>query len=379
MKKLMMVLLLAIGSCKEKPSEPITQNPLDNIAAGKRNYVWSVDSIDTGGRPWKIRLSTMWGSSPNDVWGTYGNGSPLDCLWHYDGVSWKPATDGTPLTADPQGQGYRIVYSVWGSGKNDVWAFGQYYHAGQGLFVMHYDGTSWQDVSATVIDQRTGLLLSNLQSTFFEPVWGTRKNGKDEIWAGGWRYVVHYDGTNWRSYDFGDSLVCSSLTSNGKDAYATVYNTYQFDANGFSLYHFVGDSAKKLDVAYSNISNLLNPYKFGFLLYTNGNILKTLGEGYLIMNTILPDGSIDTTKWQRDSTFTGSHTFWNLDVQSPKNIFAVGQRATYQYNGSDWQKIIFTVPNHQVDEQNQILQAVWTDGNEVFICDWQNGIVYHGR
>jgi len=369
----MMVLLLAIGSCKEKPSEPITQNPLDNIAAGKRNYVWSIDSVDTGGRPWKIRLLRMWGSSPNDVWGTYGNGSPLDCLWHYDGVSWKPATDGTPLTADPQGQGYRIVYSVWGSGKNDVWAFGQYYHAGQGLFVMHYDGTSWQDVSATVIDQRTGLLLSNLQSTFFEPVWGTRKNGKDEIWAGGVRYVVHYDGTNWRSYDFGDSLVCWGITSNGKDAYATTYNINQFVASGTTLYHFVGDSAYKID-------HTLTPggyEKFEYLLYATPNYLQTVGTGF-IRNQIKPDGSIDTTKWQRDSTAYNTVSFANLCPESPKNIFAVGAIVVYQYNGTDWQKININVPNY-VTPQLQIMTAGWTDGNEVFINDLQNGIVYHGR
>jgi hypothetical protein len=377
MKKLMMVLLLAIGSCKEKPSEPITQNPLDNIAAGKRNYVWSIDSVDTGGRPWKIRLLRMWGSSPNDVWGTYGNGSPLDCLWHYDGVSWKPATDGTPLTADPQGQGYRIVYSVWGSGKNDVWAFGQYYHAGQGLFVMHYDGTSWQDVSATVRDQRTGLLLSNLPYNFFEPVWGERKNGKDNIWAGGWRYVVHYDGTNWRSYDFGDSLVCSSLTSNGKDAYATVYNTYAIQASGLSLYHFVGDSAYKID----HTSLLNGDQKFGDGLYatstcllTAGAYLQPVGLGF-VHNAIKSDGGIDTTKWKRDSV---SFAVGQLFAQSPKNIFAHGVSVLCEYNGTDWQQINIAVPNY-ILPQNQNLQAIWADANEVFIADLQNGIVYHGK
>ncbi len=101
-----------------------TEPPIvDNIPAGKRDYVWSIDSVDYGNLPSLIQLESIWGSSPTDVWGVNGDASDVrDCLWHYDGVKWSRATEGTPITA---GNGNKVVYSVWGTAQNNVWAFGR--------------------------------------------------------------------------------------------------------------------------------------------------------------------------------------------------------------------------------------------------------------
>jgi hypothetical protein len=87
--KQMMLLLILFAQCDT------TEPPVDNIQPGKRNYVWGIDSISAPGFPY---LQSIWGSSPTDVWGAGFSEDLNDCLWHYDGKSWKRATESTPIT-----------------------------------------------------------------------------------------------------------------------------------------------------------------------------------------------------------------------------------------------------------------------------------------
>ena len=61
-------------------------------------------------------VSTIWGSSPDDVWlaGSLGR------LRHWDGAKWRAAEvslDGLPVQ--------KAIHAIWGSGPDDVWAVGQ--------------------------------------------------------------------------------------------------------------------------------------------------------------------------------------------------------------------------------------------------------------
>jgi len=64
--------MLFVYSCKNKPTQPDdnTQKP------GKRDYIWTIDSVDYGNLPSTIQLESMWGSSVTDVWGVAG-GAPI--------------------------------------------------------------------------------------------------------------------------------------------------------------------------------------------------------------------------------------------------------------------------------------------------------------
>ncbi|TAK56744.1 MAG: hypothetical protein EPO24_10710, partial [Bacteroidetes bacterium] len=56
--------MMILQGCKEEEPEII-----DTIQPGKRDYVWSIDSVDYGNLPSTIQLESIWGSSATDVWG----------------------------------------------------------------------------------------------------------------------------------------------------------------------------------------------------------------------------------------------------------------------------------------------------------------------
>lgn len=102
--------------------------------------------------------------APNDVWavGAYrvppqstGNSEWFAYTAHFDGQTWTSVPCPSPAVAP----GVRVVelYSVDGTGPDDVWAAGWKYlahpnngHIGPQLFVVHWDGQQWTEVAAPV-------------------------------------------------------------------------------------------------------------------------------------------------------------------------------------------------------------------------------------
>ena len=344
-------ILFTIVSCNS-PTEP----PIDNTPPGKRDYKWSIDSVDYGNRPSTIQLESIWGSSSTDVWGANGDAPDVrDCLWHYDGVKWSRATDGTPIT---EATGNKVVYAVWGSVKNNVWAFGRKINQNVlSAFIMHYDGSQWIDATPANVNS----LSSDLYNAY-----GTAEN---DIWVGGYEYALHYDGSKWTVYKVADSISVGTITGNNKYIYLSAYSPW--GKNIRYLYKLTDNKFTIVDQ-----SNIL---KFGLGLWASQQYLITFANG-VISTDIKIDGSININDWHRElttTTFIGGAGAYC--IQSSKNVFAVGQwNLIYQYNGTDWSKININVPNHTVDPY-ALFWGVWTDGNEIFICDTQNGIIYHGK
>lgn len=335
-----------------------TDPPINDIKPGKRDYIWSIDSVDYGNLPSLIQLESIWGSSATDVWGVNGDAPDVrDCLWHYDGVKWVRAIEGTPITA---GNGNIVVYSVWGSAQNNVWAFGRKINQGSlSAFIMHYNGIQWVDATPANV----AALSANLYC-----VYGAAANN---IWVGGYEYALHYNGSNWNTYKVADSIIVGSISGNGKYLYLTTYSPYNIDLR--AIYLLRNNSFIIIDQAPNY------PIKFGLSVWARQNDLKTFADG-VISTQIKNDGTININGWIREfttQTFLGGRGAYV--VQTCKNVFAVGQwNLVYHYNGTDWTQIYINVPNHTVDPLAS-LWGVWTNGSEVFICDRDNGIVYHGR
>ncbi len=345
----MLLTFIAI-SCNE--DEPTI---IDPIKPGKRDYVWSIDSVDYQNRPRLMRFESIWGSSPMDIWGVVPDAvDDFDDLWHFDGEKWLRATNIPPLT---DATNDIILYATWGTSKNDVWAFGnKNFQNKWGACILHFDGTGWANATPeNIVD---------LKSVLFN-VYG---KGKNDIWVGGSEYALHYDGNNWVSYFIEDSMVVSSITSSRNNIYLTAYNAY--GSNVRKLFRLVDNEFYAVD------STTFTTYKFGSNLWATTSSLKSLANG-IISTTIASDGKIDTSRWKRE--LTTNYFLLQKFIQSPKNIFVVGQGAhVYHYNGSDWKEIFISVPNHVIDPNTSLL-GVWTDGSEVFFSDRLNGIVYHGR
>lgn len=329
--------------------------PGDNTPPGKSDYVWSIDSVDYGTRPGTIQLEWIWGSSDTDVWGANGDAPDVrDCLWHYNGVDWSRATDGTPIT---QYTGNKVVYCVWGSAQNNVWAFGRKINGNTlSAFIMHYNGSQWTDATPANV-QALPIVLYD--------VYGVSNN---DIWVGGDDYALHYDGSKWQAYEVADSMIVATITGTGNNIYAHAYSPW--GKNLAQIYMYTGNGFKLAD------ETTVSENKFGGLIWATDGELISFTNG-IISTTTESDGSIDTSGWHRELT---TPTFFSARcVQSSKNVIAVGQwDLAYHYNGTNWERVNIDVPGHPVDPY-ALFFGVWTDGSQVFICDTQNGIVYHGR
>jgi len=343
-------LILLFVQCDTTESPPI-----DDVPPGKREYNWSIDSVDYGNLPSLIQLESIWGSSTTDVWGANGDAPDVrDCLWHYDGMMWSRATEGTPITA---GNGNIVVYSVWGTAQNNVWAFGRKINQGTlSSFIMHFNGSQWIDATPANISA----LSANLYC-----VYGTAANN---IWVGGYEYALHYNGSTWDTYFVADSIIVGSISGNGAQLFISAYSPWGlniqriYNLNNGSF--ILRDETTDLEL------------KFAGLLWANSWKLNSFLNGMVTTN-IYKDGTVNKNAWER--VFTTNTFFFERAIQTTKNIFAVGQwNLVYHYNGTNWAKITISVPDHTVDPL-ALFWGVWTNGTEVFICDTENGIVYHGR
>ena len=98
-------------------------------------------------------LTSVW-ARPNDVWAV-GYAGSAGQIWHNDGTGWK-------MSDPPVGTG--VLYGVWASGANDVWAVGTF-----GTTLHRTAAGTWLSVPSGFNDTLSG-------------VWG---GGPDDVWAVG--------------------------------------------------------------------------------------------------------------------------------------------------------------------------------------------------
>jgi hypothetical protein len=105
----------------------------------------------------------MWGFGPSDI---YHDGAITGEFLHYDGRSWYETTQRSP--------NFGIM---WGSSSAGIWAVGR-----DGV-VYHHDGVGW-----SMVDIGTEEDLNAVGGT-----------SASDIWIGGPRLLMHFDGRTWRN------------------------------------------------------------------------------------------------------------------------------------------------------------------------------------
>lgn len=355
--------VLFFGCPKDEPCT--TCPPPDNTPPGKREYVWSIDSVDYSNLPSTIQLKSIWGSSSTNVWGAGFTPDVRDCLWHYDSVKWTRATEGTPITVF--GNGSKIVGRVWGTSADDVWAIGgrTFSNAQQDQpFVMHYDGTIWSEVTGDINNMPTGCTA----------IYGVRKN---EFYVAQLNYIFHYNNGIWKKYKVGDNMLSWGLTGYKGIVYAVAYDISS-GGNRAIIVRIQNDQLYIDDetTLTSNTGSYNGKFEPSKPWISNG---KLYTAWHRIRETkILSDGSVDSSSWQSILSLPSGQYFVNTYFHTAKNVFVSGYpNLLYHYNGSDWNNINISVDSNPTPEGEY--SAIWTDGKEIFICDEQNGIIYHGR
>lgn len=140
-------------------------------------------------------LYDVWGSSANDVFAV----GDYCTIIHFDGNSWSQ------IYSD-----YGTLYGIWGTAWNNVFAVGGWENN-----ILHYDGSGWSEMYS---DQR---LLYD--------IWGS---SADNVFAvGEYGTILHFDGLSWTELDTQLSQTLYTVWgSSANDVFVATYNCiYRYD------------------------------------------------------------------------------------------------------------------------------------------------------
>jgi hypothetical protein len=252
-----------------------TAKDLFGVWGSGPNDVWAVGAAGTilhwNGCAWSASASDLllttavndvWGSGPGDVWAVGAE------IQHWDGSAWSNLGWAFPGTTAGGSHGTdrndvfpQILYSVWGSGPNDVWAVGSDCSgtdAGGVISIdcapdniLHWDGADWSvgpsgtpqtftdvwgsgpgdvwavGVGVFIIPPVTvhwdGSVWSAAGTNFgANGIWGS---GPDNVWAVGWGDILHWNGSDWSAATSGAALSLFGVWGNGpSDVWAVGYS-----------------------------------------------------------------------------------------------------------------------------------------------------------
>ena len=307
-----------------------TEPPINEIK-DPRKYTWTIDTLEYPGE-FQTALTSIWGSSPSDVYAVGHCSDIKGQMWHFDGKQWESFYL-------PFGVAY-TPGRVYGFGKNDIWIGGDFPDSNSKIsaFLIHYNGSTWNRVNLP--DSGLGI----------ESIGGF---GPNNVWFGGTNgTLLHWDGISISRehlpikipynadpfYNF-ISIAGGNSTGNYFFVRSPEYRSYllRYFQNNYTIIDSNSWYRQKLWV--SETGNIYQTGELGFYKW-NGN-----GWDNLLPNQLITTAGIAAT--------------------SENNIFIVGRKSdngiVYHYNGTDF----FLYENLQVP--NVSLFDAWTDGKEVFI------------
>ena len=195
----------------------------------------------------------IWGSSSTDVFVVGQDGA----LLHYDGTSWAEMSSGTTLG----------LYGVSGSSPSDV------HVVGESGVALHYDGDSWS-------------ALSSGTSDMLVDVWCASET---EAFAGGDRgTILHYDGSGWSPMTSGTNILLKGIWGSSADSIFVI-------GDEGTILHYDGAS-------WSPMTSGSNAYFWPFILFIT-RLLDLFHQFYISHNA--PPINAKVPKWSFRSETTG--------------------------------------------------------------------------
>ncbi|MGE5520987.1 MAG: hypothetical protein ACM3VS_13735 [Candidatus Dadabacteria bacterium] len=302
-------------SCKK---DTITGPDLSNLEPGRRDYLWSVDTLKMP----MNSLNSIWGSSPEDVWAVGAGGDFNDRLQHFDGSRWTAYNKEMIICAGN---------TLFGFSKNDVWM------GGQDGEIWHYDGVKWDRNYRYEVD---GTMLVNVKN-----IWGS---GPNDIYACGVLFykasafepdshkgfILHYDGNNWTEICKGDfNSQFSSIRKEKDKVYVFSLSIDQFsNVNDTFTFYELGGS--KLKPIYSNTCGQANWGHFelfgkDLLFWINKDVLSLVDSKINGNGTFIKLFTIDNPNFN-----------YYISGRNAKDVFISATDGLAHYNGDDTQYLL---------------------------------------
>lgn len=320
--------------------------PGDTLQPGRRDYVWAIDTISSGS--FQTYLTSIWGSSSNDVWICGFDSDRSKSIMHFDGGKWSTAQN-IPLQSyaiSPnivEGVDANFCVIVGGAKYLNQQPPPTYYDS---AMIMKYINGAWNVKSIGGINELWSLSVLSRDNFFV----GDRMGN-----------VLRFTGSNFEKYRLGarDNPVIILEALSAQEVYAITYyekNSPTSYYNGYFLYNFNGSSWTLLD---SNISST-NYNRTSIPTYIKG-IGRTL-YGCGDIGFVKKNGNM----WE----IITPGIYGQFGGTNEKNIFLGNQDfGVMHYNGQDWYRFeqLPWLPYSGVTVFSNAVFLIASDGSKTFI------------
>jgi hypothetical protein len=282
-------------------------NPVkpDNVAPGRRDYTWTIDTIKLGSF---TNLSRIGGSSPNDLWVVGCGGLAEECLWHYDGKKWT----------SPNIYVSSSFYGIFGLKGNEVWA-------GDVSNRIYKYGGNWSIYQTLPLNGYKFMVTSNIWGESPSNIFTAGYLEKGDSTNNSTGIIAHYDGKSW-------SLLNTPYINVSFNDIRVQKSTGIFIIQGLSNNN--GWYLEKI-LVYDNkeFKELLSTTYLTQLGYINGEVYMIANKKiYKYLNNTL-------TLWK---DFTNTLYYAGFKGRSEKDIIGYGIGKLVHYNGESWATLLET-------------------------------------
>lgn len=331
---LIIFLLLPITCCNT--IEP----PIDDVKPGRRDYSWTVDTINYG-----ESIEQIWASSPTDVW-AIGESNYRYNIWHFDGNNWS--TDSVFRDIAPG--------AIYGFSPNDIYISDGW----SGLW--KYDGVNWSHFVQLSKDGHTDIAIQN--------IWGESANDFYVLGAypdGDGFYnnpvIAHFDNGTWDMLNT-DGIVgiITHLYKNNYDEKIYFSDVgYWADYDSSYIYEYKKGSYERIYT-----STWVKGLQCNISLI-GGNVYFILGNkvSIRIHGIFVPVFTVDNSEFYQ--------RIWG---RSSKDIFLMMLDGLVHYNGSDMEYLFY-----YAQWGAHINGAAIFEKDVFFLVNQRNNLnlIYHGK
>ncbi len=338
--------LLNLG-CKKSVIEP----PPDYLQPGRRDYVWTVDTLKHPSS-FQTNMYNFGGTSPKNLFVVGFNDTYQRKMYHFDGVSWMPIK-----LSVAEGGFINIINdlsSIYGFNENNIFSVGSRYYdspTGTGYvdssLIIHYDGSVWKE---SLVGQGAPLNV----------IWGADANN---VWAMGVAgSIFFFNGLEWTKIKMRDDIQFHSINGTSKNnifALAIKLDVMPYDSIMSILFHYDGYGWREIDSGYEFTHQYFRASIWALdennIFIAGNGIYKKLGNTWV-------------------KFFDNGQGFSKIKGTSERNLFAVYESVQH-YNGLNWAELTMPIPIMFP------LTDIWTDGKEVFIVgnDGNTTYIFHGK
>ncbi len=277
------------------------------------DYTWQEFTIGDEGN--SNVLYDVWGTDENNVYAV-GNITINDTTYsviHWDGHTWQPSRKSGILSA------------VYGFSKEDIWAVG--------TSVNHYDGTIWHR-----IDNDDVVLHDNKEYTC---IWGT--SSKNLYLGNAWGKIVHWDGKKAEiEYKSTTSIPFTDIYGISENFIIAIGSALSYPSIGVIKMGNIWSNLEglNLDNELLNSIYILNEKEFFIVGYNNYKWIE---------------------KWQK--ILTNSPAILNkIRGNSFGDIVAVGYGfSLFHFNGIDWKNY-----SYELNKPNSAFYGIYLTKDKIF-------------